>query len=421
VSRRTEVLVLSAILLAGAALRVAFVVVHNDVDLAFDQRFYYRQATALAEQGQIPDDYVVRPPVYVAFLASVIRLCGADVTTLRMVQGVLSLFVLAAFYVLARSLLHPRLALAALAWLAVFPASIIDPWLLLTEYLFTPLLLLALWATLRAVGETSRWPWTVAAGGTWALAALTRSAAAGYFALVLIVLFLVRRVRVPRRRVLLAGAVFLLLVCPWTLRNYQRYGGFLFIDNTASYNLWLTNTPGIGIQEFTQDYWGSIKNPIEQQRRGMQEGWKAIRSNPAYYVERCAGRFAKFWATGDLYPSLQAEENRGRGTAYARVLGRAARGMDWTLLIPAALGTAWSLRRRKFLLLSGVIAYLTLTHSLVVANARHRAPLTPLLVILAVLGIAETVRSVRRYRSGDTGSRAPSISPGTEGTAGDLS
>ncbi|MCK4545912.1 MAG: glycosyltransferase family 39 protein [Candidatus Eisenbacteria sp.] len=396
-SKRREIILLLAILVLGAGLRLTFALQHTDIDIAFDQKFYYRQAVALAGQGTLPEDYVVRPPVYVGFLSAVVRLFGPSVNAIRITQALLSILGLWACFLLARRLLGSKLALVCTGILAIYPASIIGPWLILTEFIFTPLLLLAIWAVARALNEPGERKWILVSAVFWGLAALTRAVAAGYFALVLIVfLILSRRIRIPRKTVLLAGVTFLLVISPWTIRNYARYGGFMLIDNTAAFNLWLTNTPDIPIREFSRDYWQKIENPVQRQREGMREGLKSIRSDPAYYTKHCGRRFSKFWSASGLYPTIDVRKQmspRGVGLC-RRILAKTSAPMFWVVLVPALAGAAFSLRRGRYLILSGFIAYLTVAHSLLVANARHRSPLTPLLIILAVYGACEFVRRI---------------------------
>ncbi len=395
---------LGAIVLAGTLLRLVFVVAHADIDIAFDQKFYYRQATALAAEGSLPDEYVVRPPVYAAFLAGLIPMFGSEVNNLRLAQVFLSALSLCAVYLLARKLLSAPLGLVATGLVAVFPASVVGPWLLLTEVLFTPLLLLALWATVRGFDASGGRHWLLIGAVFWALAALTRAAAAGYFFAFTLVLFIFsRRIRIRRWTPVLAGIVFLLVISPWTIRNYNRYGGFMLIDNTASFNLWLTNTEGARIQEFTRTMWKPAGNPVERQREGFRKGAAAVLSDPAHYAWRCGRRFSRFWEVEGLYPTLARPQSgqTEQGDLLRAILTWASAPAHWIVLILACLGMAWSLRRRPFLLLTGFVAYLSLAHSLLVANARHRAPLVPLLAILAVLGASATIRWIGDRRRTD--------------------
>jgi 4-amino-4-deoxy-L-arabinose transferase-like glycosyltransferase len=400
-AKRREVLLILAILVLGVALRLVFVVQHGDIGIAFDQKFYHRQATALAEGGTLPEEYVVRPPVYAGFLAVITRIIGPDVNGLRITQACLSSVLLVLFYLFARKFLGPAWSLLAVSILALHPSSIIEPWLLLTEFVFTPLLLIAIGLALNTMEEPGRKKWFIASAVFWALAALTRAVAAGYFALILVVFFgMSQRVCITRKTALLAALAFLVVLSPWTIRNHARYGGLMPIGNTAAFNLWLTNTPGIRIQDFSRNYWQKIENPVKRQQIGLHEGMRAIRSDPAYYAKRCGKRFSKFWSAGGLYPTIDVRDstNPRNASLYRRILDRVQTPVYWAILVPALVGMGISLRKRRLLILSGFVIYLTLVHSLLVANARHRSPLTPLLIILAVFGVAEVVRWIRTGR-----------------------
>lgn len=395
---RAWVLVLALVGL-GVFLRLLFIMEHADIDIAFDQKFYYRQATALANEGYLSEEYVVRPPLYTGFVAAVMKVFGSGVNAVRLTQAILSAFTLWVGYLLAKELLGPKAGLVCLAVFAIHPVSIVGSWLILTEFLFTPLLLAAIWFTLRAIKDLGRTRRLLPVGILWGLTALTRGAAAGFFLLVLISLLLKRgRVRLSLTAALVAGLSFLAVLSPWTVRNYTRYGGFMLIDNTAAFNLWLTNTPGISIREFSHDRWQRIENQIERQNTGIREGLKLIHSDPARYAERCRQRFSQFWSSGSLYPTIDVNRYSGdhRVSLFRRVLAKCGPIIHWVILIPALAGIGLSLKHRSYLVLSGFVGYLTLVHALLVANPRHRSPLIPLLIILGIFGVLETIAWARR-------------------------
>lgn len=84
-----------------------------------------------------------------------------------------------------------------------------------------------------------------------------------------------------RRRLatsLLAAAVCLAsagaVIAPWTIRNYQAYGGFILIETGLSYNLWVFNEPREE-RETIHRILENISNPVERANYATARGWSA--------------------------------------------------------------------------------------------------------------------------------------------------
>lgn len=166
-------------------------------------------------------------PLYDSLLAAVFRLAGPDPLAAKAVQVVLSTATIAGVYALARASGSLRAARIAAGTCALDPTLVAFSHYLFTETLFVALLVAA--ACALFCGPTPRpRSRTVAGGGLFGLAILTRSV--GLYFLVLWEWLRGRRREAADAALVLLTA--LALVLPWTLRNFQKYDDLLLVDAT---------------------------------------------------------------------------------------------------------------------------------------------------------------------------------------------
>jgi 4-amino-4-deoxy-L-arabinose transferase-like glycosyltransferase len=259
------------IVLAGLALRIWLLSV-NTLDPRFsnaDDGDYYRRALRLAVTGQYLDDsWLIRPPLHVWFFALWLRvalLLGqpqlgvAFAQAAQLAVGVLT--VPLGWAVARRLFASARAGLLFAGFLALWFPFVEQPTVLFSELLYLFLFLLHLWLLLRY--DAARRPRDLALSGlALGAAALTRSPALYSLAFVALWLLLQPQTKDEGRRTkdegdenaslsqfsilnfqfrrvaLFAGAC-LLVVLPWTARNYLVYQRLIPIDTLGQINLWL--------------------------------------------------------------------------------------------------------------------------------------------------------------------------------------
>ena len=220
---------LVALLLAVAlALRIGYVLYSNDYVPQGDAHSYDILARSLAAGHGWPGrqfGWAFRPPGYPFFLAGLYDLLGiphgSDVTTVRIAQAVVGTVTVLLIGLLARELWGRSAMLVALALAALsLPLAVVAD-SLLTESLFTPLVLAATLCAVRSRRASHRYGWILSAALLAGMASLTRTNGMGLApALAAVVWSTKPRLR-PRS--LLAPLVFLLAtaatIAPWTIRN----------------------------------------------------------------------------------------------------------------------------------------------------------------------------------------------------------
>ena len=144
-----------------------------------DERQYVQLASNLASgQGFRLDPArltSMRPPLYPFVVAGVFTLAGGeDLQAVRAAQVLIGLLVVVATYALSLRMFGARVALVAAAVTCFYPSLVFSGLLLLTELLFTLLVLLFVLAYDRTVETRSTW-FALGAGVALGCSALTRS------------------------------------------------------------------------------------------------------------------------------------------------------------------------------------------------------------------------------------------------------
>jgi 4-amino-4-deoxy-L-arabinose transferase-like glycosyltransferase len=248
----------------GLLLRLWFLSV-NVIDPRFsasDDGDYYQRALRLAVTGVYSDDsWLIRPPGHIFFFAALMRLSFAlgdptlAVPLIRAAQVILSLLSILAGYAIAHRLFNRAAGLILATILAVWLPFVELPALVLSEPLFFYCLVFQCWALVR--WRDTRHPRDLALAGLFlAIAALARSPA--LYSAVLVVGFIVletiderRKTKDEGRKPTLRPSSFvfrlcafllplLLLVGPWTVRNYLVYNQLVLVDTLGPTNLLLS-------------------------------------------------------------------------------------------------------------------------------------------------------------------------------------
>lgn len=315
----TRRLVLAAVAV-GVVLRLAFALGYwVDKPLTHDEREYLHLAVNLAEGRGLryvddpaddlgPDRYG-RAPMYPIFLAAA-RVTGGSEHVLRNVRvvqafvGALGIWCLA---LIARRAAGPRAEVAA-AWIAaVYPPLVWLPAFVLSESLYVTVTAASVLVLGRAIdgvpppaGSTRSDLRTGFPAGLLAGTAVLIRPAMLFF-LLLAGLWLL-----ARRRVALFAALALaslLVVAPWTLRNYREYHRFILVASEGGLTFWTGNhplSPGEG------DLAANPAIKLESRRlRAAHPGLTEEELEPFYYRDAFGAIAADpLWWTGLLARKL---------------------------------------------------------------------------------------------------------------------
>jgi 4-amino-4-deoxy-L-arabinose transferase-like glycosyltransferase len=420
-------------LVLALAVRLGFVVATPGYAPQHDDRDYDRLACGLVAgegytragppvsqsrcgDGATGEPTAFRPPGYPMFLAAVYTVSeplGIERwTAARIAQAFLGTAVVALLGLVAFQLFGRRTALAAMALGAVFPPAIVLGGSLLTETLFSALMLAAVAAVLadRAAGGDRRW--LAAAGVLCGLAVLTRSNAPALLVPLAIGVAAtgagVRPLRARLGRAAALAAIAALVVAPWTVRNAIELHGFAPVTTEAGSALAGTyndttrsdpDWPGAWQPPARLPEIRSTLAPVHgdepaEQRALSRRSLRYMADHPGY-VAAVGGR--NLWRLSGL-----------AGPGWWHFSGRTLSLPRWTAGVSAvsflaflalALAGAFTSAARaapRWLWLMPVLMLASVVF--VVGETRFRAPIDPFVVLLAAVAIAEFARRAATVR-----------------------
>lgn len=227
------------VLLGAFALRLAVLAQGAELPIVRDEAQYEKFALQLRDHFLAYTE-IYRPPLFPAFVAFSFWLGGAERFSVGLMQALLDTASVALIYALTRRLFHRSgVALLAAGLYAIYPEAVALTRQFYTETLFNFLVLATLYLLVRFTPTRAHAPLFVS-GIVFGLAALTRELAL-YFALVVIPIWFFIRAgglkRAPLLQTAAFGAGFLLVLIPWSARNYRLEGRFVPIATEGEKNI----------------------------------------------------------------------------------------------------------------------------------------------------------------------------------------
>ena len=399
------------ILIVALGLRVGLVAATGEQVPWGDPIDYHKHAAFLAELGNYPPSTqaapdspaAFRPPAWPYLLAGVYEVTGVHWTAARLTAAVLGALTVLLVYGIAGALFG-HVAARWAGWLAaVFPPMVFLSGSPVVENLFVLVMLVAVFATLRARAGPHSLRWALVAGAACGLGALTRPN--GLVLVVPVVLGLAAgagfSLRRPSMRPLVAPAlavvVMVLTMAPWAVRNAAAFGEFVPVSTQGGYSMaqvWngVSDSPGPrrGAPEFTliepyQHQYGI--DEVELDRKFREMALDYAYEHPGYVIE-LAGRnvLRMFKLDGD--DSFTYYWNRERDmTAWRRVLDSIGLAAIVMLVLVAVVGRRSRRRLRESPRWLWLVPALILVSTMFLfGNPRHRASIDPFLVLAATVG-----------------------------------
>ena len=338
-----------------------------------------------------------RVPLYPVWLAGLHYITGYSYAAGVYVQCLLGALAVWLTFLLGRTLFGLPVAAVAALGAAVDIVLVQQSVRFLSEILFTPLVLAVAIAFVRAVESPThgRFVWT----GVWiGLANLVRPTLVGFpvmAALTIAYALGARRAWRPVAALVLAST---LVVTPWVIRNYFKYGA-IYPLATSNAILWQGSPEYFHLvrrEGYTYlDVWnkviygpanqGNDPGSIEGDRYWTRRAIRSIAAEPLVYLRFCLEKAVTYWIGdpnadwGDSYVfNYRALREWGfsRFQTVQYLLSRALPLVAFASLF--WLRPYW----RRLLPVLSILAYCTLLHSITHAEARLSDPLHPLLFVI---------------------------------------
>jgi len=443
--RASTVRLLLALVLALSALVQATVVSRTEVNapLRVDALDYFSYAVNLRNHGvysldrdwmadptRVPKPDAVRPPGYPLFLATLSPVPNRDwIRRLGYLQSLFAVATVALVFLLGRRFLHPGWALLAALLTAVSPGLVVMSTYVLSETLFTFLLLAALLATESAVRRQERtWP-ALLAGVAWGLTALVRPTSQFLPALFLAITLLLPALKPWRRTAAMGLLGFVLAMAPWTVRNQllpaQPDGRSLMVKALAHGSYPYFKYEG---REESYGYPYRSDPEAEARARDLPSVLRYIAADFGRHPLRMTGWYLvgkpiTFLSWSDpqgwdifIYPVMRSPYLSSPWLVFS---WRAMWWLHAPLCLFAVVASLLSLARPQLLGLSAearaaavvpaiVLAYAIAFHMLVAPFPRYNLPFRPLVMLMSALALQAGWRAVEKARLERAAPRAAS-------------
>lgn len=381
-------------LAAGLALRAGLALLLDPgMQLRHDETVYLAAAERLRGSGVLETGALLRPPLYIAWLA----LLGwpADWLGLRLpllaklVQCGLGAATVLPVYHSALRLAGRRAARIAAGCFALDPTLVAYCHLLWPETLFG--LLVAVVFDAVAGLEARRTPAVAGLGVLIGLAVLLKPVF-GLFALLLAGQWLWRLGWCQAAQlVLVCGGAATLVVAPWAVRNQLRYGPSIVLENEGPYNLWIGNDPAPALAVHRE--WQELGDPVTRSRVGLARGLAAIGDDPGRFAARLPQRALNLWGL-EFFVVRHAIAGGYGALARGELLGAFwILQLGWAALwLAAAAGLPGLWRDPSVRLWLAYAAGFTLLVAGMVATTRFRVPFALPLAVAAGAGVERALR-----------------------------
>ncbi len=317
-----------------------------------------------------------------------------------------------------------RLSLFSALLIAIYPGFLTNAHLLLSETLFIFLILLAFDCVARAVSFrpatpfvagrtldsanteishlvrndiTRAWLWIFGAGALWGMATLTRGITL-YFTPLFALWLAWAMWRESMSRALGAAILFvaatMVVIAPWTLRNYFQFGQIVVVETKGGVNLWLGNSPYTP-NDFIRNVWKvGVREPmlenlptdeLQRDRAAYALALDFIRAEPLTFFARMPGKFADFWGfERNLIDNADATAQRGGWNSPAKFGSDLfAAGVYLFVMLCGVAGFVFAPLDRWKILFGAFTLYFLFAHLVIFGDGRFHLPLIPFFALYA--------------------------------------
>lgn len=293
--KRRQTLALAGILGAAFAARLWWLIAHGPglATGTHDELGYVAMARQLIVRGVYgyhstsPDAFTT--PGYPLFVTGIFRLAdvfglgpSGELIALRVAQMLLGVLVVWLVFLLGRRVADTCVGLIAAAVAALYPSSFMAQGRILTESLFTVLLLALLLAALE-LRERRTWPWHALVGGLLAVLVLVRPSAAVLGVVVYALDLAEKREWRFAAGSLVALLTFCLVMSPWWIRNRVVLHQTVLLA-TQSGDPFLRGTDPWDPYDHVGPSIVAGVAPKDMQRVGIERVRAGLRRHPAEYL-----------------------------------------------------------------------------------------------------------------------------------------
>lgn len=371
--------------MAALAVRVVFLLLEPPTAPVADERTWVDWARTVSSPrvGFSPfrTNMIFHPPLYPYFVAVPLYLTGS-LQAVKWLQVAVAVLLVPAVGRVGMQAFGTRVGVAAGAMAAFYPELV---WFAAHFWMENLFVVLVWWGfeRLLAADASARTGSALAAGVLWGLAVLARETLLYFVPLGAVWLVWSRRAEGGGRRAaaLVLGTV--LVVSPWTWRNWVAFGAFIPVSTAGGLNLFQGNAP-LSREEVYDEYY-SVPGRLEQYQNAMRRGIESIRERqPTWFFEKLVEQMPMFWEAESM-AAIHIKRG-GYGAvppAWAIVFALILLVPYLALLPPFVAGLAGARQGRVQGLLAGFLVYYNLIHVVTHGFNRYRMPVMPVVFLFA--------------------------------------
>jgi 4-amino-4-deoxy-L-arabinose transferase-like glycosyltransferase len=330
---------------------------------------------------------------YPLYLAGIYALTGDHPLVARIVQSIVGgALICYLIYRIGRRLANEATGIVAAALAAAYGYLIYYNAALMTETFFIVLVLLSLYISLGLKKKASLARWALL-GLTLGLAALLKQSILLFVPFLLLwLIWDLKKHGVRWWYFFVPIVVIVLLIAPWTLRNYKVYHQYLLLNSNSGYALYASNNPNLGTNWRNEVVVVPVPdeliglNEAQLDRALTQRGIEYIISNPGRYFLLSLNKTLEYFR---FWPSTDSSE-----------ISNLNRVLSFGLYLPFMLfGLGISVKHwRSFGVLYLFMVIHTGTYLLSWPSPRYRLPVDAVLMVFAGLALLELAKQFRTWR-----------------------
>lgn len=186
--------------------------------------------------------------------------------------------------------------------------------------------------------------------------------------------------------------VYMVLMTPWWIHNYERYGQFVRLNLGDGLVIYAGNNPlnrsgggvayGLADDDMDLAPFEAIADPIARNQAMKDAAFDYIRERPGHFIEMMGIKFIRFWRLWPYSPQYQSP--------WIVALSLASYGVVLPLALIAVFGGGRA-RAMQLAPILSLVVYLSLVHMVTIGSIRFRLPLEPFLIVLAAMAITRVL------------------------------
>ncbi len=337
-----------------------------------------------------------RGPTYPLFLAGIYLLFGRDYLVVRLAQAFIGAVTCILVYMMAKRVFDQKIAITSAILTAILPSLISYTNHIVTEVLFTFLLVLLGYILIRAFAS-HRISMYAIAGIILGVTVLCRPYMLFFPLMIFAVLVYLYQ---PRKKALKYFSVFLIAymitIAPWTVRNYLVFQRLVPIT-TGSGMILYARSSSEHFQEFKKQVKESedptgFGRDVKHDQEFMEKGIKKIFQDPVFLMKGSFFRFFHLWQPRSWSDTVHMNHSFNQYFSEGSYSKLAVKIflllLDGAIIGLGFLGMIITFRNwKKYAIPLIFIVYTSAFYSLLHAITRYRIASMPYMIMFAVVGI----------------------------------